>query len=79
MAFIKSIKDRFNALGKKEYTFENGGKTATVKTNDMLIASSYSLSYDDHAGNRGTDYRLNVGSNVTAEGVRKAKDFCGIT
>ncbi len=80
MAF--SLKKLFNGLGKKEYDFANGNKTAHVTTNNMLIASSYTVETKEVTGNgssTATYSQFTVGQNVTAKGVQKGKDFCGLT
>ncbi len=77
-----SLKSFFNSLGKKEYDFQNGNKTAHVTTNNMLIASSYKIETKEVTANgsrTGTIAQFTVGQNVTAKGVQKGKDFCGIT
>lgn len=79
MQFIKGIKDKFNALGTKEYKFENEGKTATVTTKNSLFSSSYTIAYNDGAGKSGEQKYFAMFKDVTAQGVHKAKDFCGIT
>jgi hypothetical protein len=77
-----SLKNFFNSLGKKEYDFANGNKTAHVTTNKTLFTSSYTVETKEDTGNgscTATYSQFSVGRNVTAKGVQKGKDFCGIT
>jgi hypothetical protein len=74
-----SLKKIFGELGKKEYTFQNGSKTAKVRTNNMLIASSYSIEFNDSAGGGSSSgYTFRLFGNVTADGVNEAKKLCDI-
>ena len=80
-SFKESLKKVFNGFAPKtqEYNFENGGKTAKVTTKQSFLSSSYSVKYNDGAGTFGEQTGFALLKNVTAQGVKKGKDFCGIT
>lgn len=80
MSPFKKLSETFSKLGVKEYSFEGEGGKATVRTRNLGVASSYKITFHNAAGN-GTseESRFTLFSNVTAQGVHKAKDMCKIT
>lgn len=80
MSPFKKLAEAFNALGTKEYSFEGAQGKATVRTTNYGVSSSYKISFTNAAGNGSSEEsRFTLFSNVTAQGVHKAKDMCGIT
>jgi hypothetical protein len=80
MSPFKKLSEAFSKYGAKEYSFEGAEGKATVQTRNGLFSSSYKISFTSAAkDSRSEESRFALFSNVTQQGVNKAKDMCGIT
>jgi hypothetical protein len=79
MPSFKSLKEIFSGAAQQQ-CFENGTKKAEVTTRKGLLTSSYEIKFSDSSiGLTGEQKGFSVLSNCTQSGVKKGKEFCGLS